>query len=129
MITNPERKKKKKKKKKKYIYIYIYIYYIYIIYIYIYIYIYSIYISRKHAYIILTPLKPYFYIVKLGFTGVYLIFLILLKLIDCGYSLEPPCPSRKHAYIILTPLKTPLLYSKTGVYRGIHYFSYFCSET
>ena len=27
--------------------------------------------SRKHAYIILTPLKPHFYIVKRGFTGVY----------------------------------------------------------
>ena len=26
--------------------------------------------SRKHAYIVLTPLKPHFYIVKLGFTGV-----------------------------------------------------------
>ena len=26
-------------------------------------------------------------------------------------------------------LKTPLLYSKTGVYRGIQYFSYFCSKT
>ena len=36
--------------------------------------------------------------------------------------------SRKHAWIILTPL-TPLLYCKTGVYRGIHYFSYFCSKT
>ena len=37
------------------------------------------------------PLKPHFYIVKLGFTGVYIIFLILLKKnIDCGYSLEPP---------------------------------------
>ena len=35
--------------------------------------------------------------------------------------------SRKHAYIILTPLK-PILYSKIGVYRGIHYFSYFCSK-
>ena len=32
--------------------------------------------------------------------------------------------SRKHAYIILTPLDL-LLYSKTGVFRGIHYFSYF----
>ena len=30
------------------------------------------------------PLKPHFYIVKLGFTGVYIIFLILLKNIDCG---------------------------------------------
>ena len=36
------------------------------------------------------PLKPHFYIVKLGFTGVYIIFLILLRNIDCGYSLEPP---------------------------------------
>ena len=25
------------------------------------------------------PLKPHFYIVKLGFTGVYIIFLVLLK--------------------------------------------------
>ena len=40
--------------------------------------------------VILTPLKPDFYIVKLGFTGVYIIFLFLLKNIDCGYSLEPP---------------------------------------
>ena len=36
------------------------------------------------------PLKPHFYTVKLGFTGVYIIFLILQKNIDCGYSLEPP---------------------------------------
>ena len=36
------------------------------------------------------PLKPNFYIVKLGFTGVYIIFLISAQNIDCGYSLEPP---------------------------------------
>ena len=36
------------------------------------------------------PLKPHFYIVKLGFTGVYIIFLISAPNIDCGYSLEPP---------------------------------------
>ena len=36
------------------------------------------------------PLKPLFYTVKRGFTGVYIIFLFLLKNIDCGYSLEPP---------------------------------------
>ena len=30
------------------------------------------------------PLKPHFYIVKLGFTGVYIIFLIVRKSIDCG---------------------------------------------
>ena len=31
------------------------------------------------------PLKPHFYIVKLGFTGVYIIFLISAQNIDCGY--------------------------------------------
>ena len=37
------------------------------------------------------PHKPHFYIVKLGFTGVYIsFFLFLLKNIDCGYSLELP---------------------------------------
>ena len=46
--------------------------------------------SRIHAYIILTPLNPTFILVKLGFVGVYIIFLILLKNIDSGYSLEPP---------------------------------------
>ena len=46
--------------------------------------------SRKHAYIILTPLKPHFYIVKLGFAGVQVIFLISAQNMDCGYSLEPP---------------------------------------
>ena len=36
----------------------------------------------------IAPLKLHFYIVKLGFTGVYIIFLISAKNIDCGYSLE-----------------------------------------
>ena len=36
------------------------------------------------------PLTPHFYIVKLGFTGVYIFFLYLLQNIDRGYSLEPP---------------------------------------
>ena len=36
------------------------------------------------------PLKPHFYIVKLGFRGYTLFFLFQLKNIDCGYSLEPP---------------------------------------
>ena len=35
-------------------------------------------------------LKPHFYIVKLGFTGVIIIFLISAQNKDCGYSLEPP---------------------------------------
>ena len=33
------------------------------------------------------PRKSHYYIVKLGYT---LFFLLLLKNIDCGYSLEPP---------------------------------------
>ena len=44
------------------------------------------------------PLKPHFYTVKLGFTGVYIIFLILLENIDCGYSLEPPRQGGSNEY-------------------------------
>ena len=36
------------------------------------------------------PLNPHFYIVKLEFTRYTLVFIFLLKNIDCGYSLEPP---------------------------------------
>ena len=36
------------------------------------------------------PLKLHFYMVKLGFAGVCIIFVISAKNIDCGYSLEPP---------------------------------------
>ena len=44
------------------------------------------------------PLKPHFYIVKLRSTGVYIIFLFLLKNIDCGYSLEPPSQGGSNEY-------------------------------
>ena len=44
------------------------------------------------------PLKPHFYIVKQGFKGVYIIFLFLLKIIDCGYSLEPPLRGGSNEY-------------------------------
>ena len=54
--------------------------------------------SRKHAYIILTPLNPTFYIVRLGFTGVYIIYLISVKNIDCWYSFEPPRRSGSNEY-------------------------------
>ena len=43
--------------------------------------------SQKHVYIMLTPLNPHFYIVKLGFTGVYIIFLIFARK---HRLLEPP---------------------------------------
>ena len=35
-------------------------------------------------------LKPHFYVVKLGFTGVYILCLISAQNINCGHSLEPP---------------------------------------
>ena len=35
------------------------------------------------------PLKLHFYLVKLGYTGVYIFFLFLLQNIDCGYSQVP----------------------------------------
>ena len=44
------------------------------------------------------PLKPHFYIVKLGFTGVYIIFHISAQSIDCGHSLEPPRGDGSYEY-------------------------------
>ena len=50
------------------------------------------------------PLKLHFYIIKLGFTGVCIIFFLFLpKNIDCGYSLElrnkhTVCPI--HVYVV-----------------------------
>ena len=49
------------------------------------------YITKTYLYNF-DPLKPHFYIVKLGFTGVYIIFLIYTQNIDCVYSFEPPQP-------------------------------------
>ena len=43
-------------------------------------------------------LKPHFYVVKLGFTGVYIIFQISAQNIDCRYSLEPPRRGRSNEY-------------------------------
>ena len=45
------------------------------------------------------PLDPTFiYIVNLGSTGVYIIFLISAQNIDCGYSLEPPRQGGSNEY-------------------------------
>ena len=44
------------------------------------------------------PLKPNFYIVKLGYAGVYLFFLFLLQNIYCWYSLEPPRRGGSNVY-------------------------------
>ena len=44
------------------------------------------------------PIKPHFYIVKLGFTGVNFTFLISAQSIDCGYTLEPPRRGDSNGY-------------------------------
>ena len=49
----------------------------------------QVYITKTCLYYF-EPLKPHFYIVKLGFTRVYIIFLISAHNIDCRYLLEPP---------------------------------------
>ena len=54
--------------------------------------------SGKHVPSNEYPRKPNFYIVKLGFAGVYLFFLFLLQNIDCGYSLEPPRRGGSNVY-------------------------------
>ena len=53
------------------------------------------------------PLKPHFYVVKLGFTGVYIIFLISAQNNDRGYSLEPPRrrgPNEYSQYVFLAEI-------------------------
>ena len=71
---------------------------------------YKVYLSLTHNYeetsTVITktylynfdPLKPHFYIVKLGFTGVYIIFHISAQNIDCGYSLELPQRGSSNEY-------------------------------
>ena len=44
------------------------------------------------------PLKPHFYIVKLGFTGVYIIFSYFCSKHRLWYSLEPPRPGGSNEY-------------------------------
>ena len=57
----------------------------------------SNYITKTCLYNI-DPLKPHLYIVKLGFTGVYFIFLISCQNIDCRYPLEPPRRGSSNEY-------------------------------
>ena len=70
------------------------------------------------------PLKPHFYIVKLGFTGVYINFLITAQNIDCGYSLEPP---NRLVEAALTSTHTLCFEQKYEKYRNffIWNFSFF----
>ena len=62
------------------------------------------------------PLKPHFYIVKLWCTGVYVIFLISVQNIDCGYPLEPPHRGGSNEY------------PQSVLCRNMKKFCYFSSE-
>ena len=46
----------------------------------------------------MTPSADFLYIVKLGFAGVQVIFLISAQNMDCGYSLEPPRQGSSNEY-------------------------------
>ena len=54
--------------------------------------------SRKHAYIILTPLAPLLYSKTRVYRGIHYFLLFQLKNIDSGYSLEPPCRGGSNEY-------------------------------
>ena len=56
----------------------------------------DLYIRKTYQYNI-DLLKPHFYIVKLGFRGVDIIFLTSAQNIDCVLSLERPCQSSSNA--------------------------------
>ena len=66
------------------------------------------------------PFKPHFYMVKLGFTGVYIIFLLLFKNIDCGYLLEPPRRGGSNEY--------PQSIFWAEMWKNISFFVFFLSE-
>ena len=70
-------------------------------------------------------LKPHFYIVKLGFTGVYIIFLISAQNIDCGYSLKPPRDVFEQKYEKLSEFLSEnfqFLEVKFSIYLNRHVF-------
>ena len=76
------------------------------------------------------PLKRHFYMVKLGFTGLYIIFLISAQNIDCGYSLEPPRRSGSNEYpqsMFLAEIwkKCQIFYLKIFIFFGGKIFSIF----
>ena len=70
----------------------------------------------------ITP-KPHFYISKLGYTGVYLFFLLLIQNIDCGYSLESP-PRR----FLLVPTIYVLSKNKKNIKKFPMNFSIFTAR-
>ena len=59
----------------------------------------TVYITKTRLYTFnFDPVKAHFYIVKLGFTGVYIIFLISVQIHGLQYSLEPPYRGGSNEY-------------------------------
>ena len=82
------------------------------------------YSSRKHAYIILTPIKPQFYILKLEFTGVCIIFLILLKKYRLWVLVRTACGlSRNMKNIRIFYLKISLFNPRHYIVAGYYGFT------
>ena len=79
--------------------------------------------SRKHAYIILTPLNPQLY--KRNLQGYTIFFYIFAQNIDCGYSIEPP----RLAEAVLTSIHNLIFEQKYKNIRDFYLkFSVFGSE-
>ena len=62
------------------------------------------YITKTCLYNI-DPLKPHFYVVTLGFTGVYIIFPLSAQKIDCGYSLAEAVLTSTTIYVLSRNMK------------------------
>ena len=86
------------------------------------------------------PYKLHFYIVELGFTGVYIIFLTSAQNTDCGYLIELPHWGSSNAYLQSTfwaeiwklseflSENFPFLVVKFSIYlnRGVFIMDIFC---
>ena len=72
----------------------------------------------------LYPLTPNCYIVKLGFAGVYIIFLFLLLNIDFVYALEPPQLEHPTIYVLSKIRKNiTIFHLKIIVFTTVKYCS------
>ena len=86
---------------------------------------------RKHAYIILTPLKPHVYPVKLGFTGVYINFhisarknrlwVLVRTALSCTHNLCFEYKYEKHQIFFLSE-NFPFLVAKCSIYLNKRVF-------
>ena len=74
----------------------------------------ELFLSRKRAFLVLTPLNPTFIQENWGLQGVHYFFLFLLRNIDCGYSLEPPRRNMKNFSFL--PENLQFLETKFSIY-------------